>query len=91
MNNPPMNPKPFVEFYDPKMSDRQLVLLVLYELSEMKAEIRAASNVLLTAHKSLVSPEVFDKMTNSAQDAALAEIWQHAKMIIGGGQKPPLN
>lgn len=89
--NEDMEPKPFVEFYDPKMTDRQLTLLLLYEVMELKAEIRAVSNVLLTAHKTSVSTETFSKMTDVAQDAAIQELWEHARQIIHGHQKPPLN
>ena len=86
-----MKPKPFIEFYDPKINDRQLMLLLLYEVVELKSEVRALSNVLLTAHKSLVSSDQFGTMTDSAQDSALNEVWQHAQAILAGAQHPPLN
>ena len=85
------DPKLFVEFYNPKLTDRQLLLVLLYEIAELKAEVRAISSVLLTAHKTAVSSEQFGNMIDAAQDGALDEIWQHVRQIVSGEQKPPLN
>lgn len=82
---------PFVEFPDFKdLTDRQLLSLALYEIIELKAEVRALTDLVLS-DKTSVSSEQFDKIVDSAQDAAIRETVEHARQIAKGSQRPGTN
>ena len=85
-------PNPFLEWPDmDRLSDRQLLKLCLFEIIELKAELRAASSLLLQAHKSVCSSEQFGSFVDKAQDAAIAEMIEHAKIVSQQGQRPDTN
>lgn len=89
------SPNPFIEFPDmANMTDRQLVMLCLFEIIELKAELRALSGLNLGLRKALdkpVSSEQFDTLVNTAQDGAIAEMIQHAKALMQSPQQPEKN
>ena len=85
-------PNPYSEFPDfADLNDRKLTLLLLYQITELRAELRAVTSVTLSTSGKDVSSEEFGKFADQAQDDVLREIVEHAKYLSGPGQRPPLN
>lgn len=76
-----MNAAPLVDFPDfARMTDQQRQLLVLYEIAELKAELRALSGLLLQVHDK--KPENFNKVVDQCQDQAIREMIEHATALM---------
>jgi hypothetical protein len=85
-------PNSFTEFPDfASLKDRQLTLLLLYEISEARAEIRALTSVFLSTVGKDVSSEKLNEIANRIQDDVIGEMIKHAEGLLKPAQRPPLN
>lgn len=83
---------PFVEFPAMEnMSDRQLLTLLLYELIEAKAELRAVAHLIVELDETDASWERFDRLVNTVQAEITEEMKAHAQQLMRPPQRPPLN
>lgn len=79
-----------IEFPDVSgLTEQQFRLLLLYELVELRAELRAASSLLL--RQTGAGSEEFGKQIDLAQDHVIAEIAEHVKIFSKPSSRPPLN
>ena len=85
-----MKTTPFLEFPDfANMTDRQLALLTLYEIAELKAELRAATSLLLQVHDK--KPEKFNPIVDRCQQDVINAMVEHARPLMKPPPIPPLN
>lgn len=88
------NPSPLVSFPDlGGLTDRQMLNLLLYELVEAKAEIRALTSLVLQMEngKIPVSFEAHGKTIDEYQDDAIRNTAESAKAIAQPPTRPDQN
>lgn len=85
-------PNAFLAFSEfPQMTDRQVAMLCLFKLTELQAEVRAVSSLLLQDSKIADATAKFDKLVDKAHEAALVDLIEHARQMLQPPQRPDTN
>jgi hypothetical protein len=77
----------FSAFRDPKLSDRDLLLLVLYEIARLRADVGRLRSVLATTVS--VDSDTDTRLAVEADREAFAELEADMQQFERGPQPPP--